>query len=217
MPSRLLSVFPLPCSILLLAFVAGPLCAQGVQQPAQLPAQLLATTYKPITGAERFRWAVRSTVGPRSLTMGIVSAGWGTMLNNPEEYGPQWEGFGKRYGMRLTGVSTGNAMEAGVGAIFGEDPRYFRSGGSFEDRWTQIVKMTVLAHRRDGSLAPAYARMGATLGNNFLSSTWRVESEKGAGQALIRSGLGVLGRMAGNAVTEYWPDLCRLFLGRRNP
>ncbi len=146
--------------------------------------------------------------------MGVLSAGWGTMLNSPEEYGPGWEGFGKRYGMRLTGVSSGNAMEASPGALLGEDPRFFRSGGPFGERVKHIIKMTFYAHRRDGSVAPAYARMGANLGNNFLSGTWRVESEKGASQALIRSGWGVLGRMGGNTLTEFLPDLRRLAFGR---
>jgi hypothetical protein len=148
--------------------------------------------------------------------MGVLSAGWGTMLNSPEEYGPGWEGFGKRYGMRLTGVSTGNAMEAAGGAITGEDPRYFRSGGPFGDRVKSIIKMTFYAKYRDGSVKPAYARMGANFGNNFLSGTWRVESEKGADDAMIRSGWGILARMGSNALTEFWPDVRRLISGRRD-
>src|SRR5678815_5573231 len=84
--------------------------------------------YKPITGQQRFNWFAVSTAGPTSLLLaGPLSAAWGTALNRPHEYGPHWEGFGKRYGMRLTGISTGNAIEAGLGAVVGEDPRYFQS------------------------------------------------------------------------------------------
>jgi len=53
-------------------------------------------------------WFVDSTVGPKSLGAGVISAAWGTAFNNPEEYGPHWGGFAKRYGMRLTGISTSN-------------------------------------------------------------------------------------------------------------
>jgi hypothetical protein len=67
---------------------------------------------------------VNSTVGPKSLAAGIVSTAWNTALNKPKEYGPHWEGLGKRNGMRLTGVATGNAIEAGFGGLWGEDPRY---------------------------------------------------------------------------------------------
>ena len=45
-------------------------------------------------------------------------SGWQTARDKPVEYGPSWEGFGKRYGMRLTGVATGNAMEAAIGSIW---------------------------------------------------------------------------------------------------
>src|SRR5713226_1690421 len=72
--------------------------------------------YQPITDSQRMKWFLQSTIGPQSLAAGIFSAGFGTALNAPKEYGGTWEGFGKRYGMRLTGVSTGNAIEAGFGA-----------------------------------------------------------------------------------------------------
>src|SRR5262252_4994798 len=66
-----------------------------------------------LSSGDRFRWFLQSTAGPASLAGGVVSSAFGTALNMPKEYGPHWEGFGKRYGMRLTGISTGNAMEAG--------------------------------------------------------------------------------------------------------
>ena len=74
------------------------------------------------TSAEKpsIKWFVKSTVGPSSLFLyGPLSASLGTATNSPEEYGPHWAGFVKRYGTRLTGVSTGNAMEASLGAIWG--------------------------------------------------------------------------------------------------
>ena len=82
------------------------------QQPAA-PSSVVPHNYKPITERERLEWFFVSTAGPTSLFgAGPLSAGLGTAFNNPPEYGPHWEGFGKRYGMRLTGVSTGNAIEA---------------------------------------------------------------------------------------------------------
>src|SRR2546427_11720431 len=69
--------------------------------------------------------------------------------------------------MRLTGVSTGNAMEVGFGAFWGEDPRYFRAPDeAFGGRVRNIIKMTFVARRQDGNQAPAYARY-ATPGKIF--------------------------------------------------
>src|ERR1039457_5695947 len=82
--------------------------------------------YHAITPRQRLQWFVQSTVGPDTLAVGLFSAVIGTARDAPREYGAPWGGFADRYGMRLTGVSTGNAMESGLGAIWGEDPRYFR-------------------------------------------------------------------------------------------
>jgi len=137
------------------------------------------------------------------------------MLNRPREYGPHWEGFGKRYGMRLTGVSTGNAIEATLGAAWGEDPRYFPSPDhKFGQRVKYVIKTTFIAPHRDGSWHPAYARFAGDIGNNFLSSQWRVASEDGMDDAALRSVWGILGRMGHDAFAEFWPDVSRKILHR---
>jgi len=138
----------------------------------------------------------------------VLSAGWGTLFNSPREYGTHWEGFGDRYGMRLTGIATSNAMEAGLGAIWGEDPRYVRaSGEAFGGRLGHAVKMAFLAQNKDGRLMPAYARYAAITGSNYLSNTWRANSEATVGHATLRVGLGFLGRIGGNIWEEFWPDV----------
>jgi hypothetical protein len=181
--------------------------------PGQVP-PVPGTTlseYSPITGGERLRWLAVSTVGPASLGVGVLSAGWSTAFNNPPEYGTHWDGFGKRYGIRLSGVGTGNAIEAGLGAVLGEDPRYFRAeqDETFGGRLKHITKLTFLAPRQDGRLGPAYARHAGNVGNNVLSNTWRVGSQTSVDDTAIRIVLGVGGRMAGNAFAEFWPDVRR--------
>ena len=169
---------------------------------------------RPPTREERFDWFVKSTVGPASLGGGVISAAWGTAFNKPEEYGPHWDGFAKRYGMRLTGVSTSNAIEAGLGSVWQEDPRYPRAeDGGWKSRLAQAAKFTVFANR-GGTLAPAYARYAAIAGSNFLSNTWRADSESSVSSALTRTALGFAGRFAGNVFEEFWPDLRKKMFGR---
>ena len=163
--------------------------------------------YKPITAKQRGVWFVNTTAGLQSLLLaGPLSAGWGTLLHSPEEYPPTWEGFGQRYGMRLTGVSTGNAITASVGAIWGEDPRYFRlQSGTFKQHVFQVLKSSVFSRYSDGQYHFGYAKLAGNVGNNFLSNTWRVPSESSAGDASLRCVYGLLGRMGGNAFVEFWP------------
>jgi hypothetical protein len=198
-------------------FFVGVLGAQTAPKAQLALPDGSVSNYQPITGSERFKWFVLSTVGPVSLTGGLFSSAFGTAVNNPEEYGPHWEGFGKRYGMRLTGVSTGNAMEASFGALWGEDPRYFRAKEQpFKSRVGHIIKGTFTAYNREGRTMPAYARYIAIPGNNFLSNTWRADSEADASHAARRTLYGVLGRMAGNAFAEFWPDVTDYFSRKRN-
>lgn len=173
-------------------------------------------SHHPITNRQRLNWFVRSTVGPESLTAGLFTAGFGTGLDRPHEYGPHWDGYGKRYGMRFTGIATGNAMEAAFGSLWGEDPRYFHATGqSVKGRIKNVIVMTFVARQADGTMAPAYARYIGTSGNNFLSNTWRADSESGVGDACLRTALGFAGRMGGNAFAEFWPTVTKHLVHKR--
>jgi len=170
-------------------------------------------SYQPITGKERLKWLVRSSVGPQTLFVGLFSAAISTAENTPKEYGPSWEGYGKRYGMRLTGNTTSNAMEAGFGSIWGEDPRYFPTEGEpFKKRAKNVIAMAFLVHNHDGKVVPAYARYIAVPGSSFLSNTWRADGEATNSDALQRVVWGFLGDIGGNAFAEFWPDIHKRLL-----
>jgi len=182
---------------------------QGSLEQSRKPVSRNAP-YEMISGKERVRWAVRGTIGAKSLFEGLFSASLSTADNTPKEYGPHWDGFGKRYGMRLTGVATSNTMEAGLGAIWGEDPRYVRADdGTFKHRVGHVFLLTFAARNREGELMPAYARYIAIPGSNFLSNTWRADSVSHPSDAWKRTGFGVLGKLASHAWTEFWPDVKR--------
>lgn len=203
-------------SLAFLLVVAVPAWAQNRSTDEQENIRHLATTplvtkkpYEPITSRGRARWLVTSTVGPEGLVAGALSSGIWTALDQPAEFGPTWGGFGQRFGMRLTGISTGNAIEA-LGAIWGEDPRYDRlPEAPFSTRVWNTVKLSFTARYSDGHLGPAYARLIAIPGNNALSNAWRVHSEAYPGDVAVRSILGILGRMGANAFVEFWPDVRR--------
>ena len=99
------------------ALLTGSSASNSARYVDPVPAPPLA--YRPITPQERLEWFVRSTAGGTSQTAGVMSAALGTAIDTPSEYGPHWDGFAKRFGMRLTGISTGNAMDASLGALWG--------------------------------------------------------------------------------------------------
>ena len=174
--------------------------------------------YHPITTYGRMGWFTRGTVGPKSLIGGVLSSAIGTAANRPYEYGPHWDGYAKRFGMRLTGISTGNAIEATLGSAWGEDPRYFHTvHDTFGDRVKNIADLTFRAYRPDGERHLAYARFVAVFGNNFLSNTWRAQSEADWQHALVRSAEGFGGRMLSNAVSEFVPQVWRKMRKKPDP
>jgi hypothetical protein len=101
----------LPGGFLLCAWICASVVAQDPAENSANSAPELPqapSAYRPVTGTQRLRWFVRSTVGYSSLTGGLFSAGFGAAINSPHEYGPHWDGFAQRYGMHLTAFSTGN-------------------------------------------------------------------------------------------------------------
>ncbi|HEY6128577.1 MAG TPA: hypothetical protein VIW23_10380 [Candidatus Acidoferrum sp.] len=168
--------------------------------------------YTTISGRDRVKRAALVTIGPQSLFVGTLLAGIGTARNSPHEYGPHWDGFAKRYGMRFSGVAASATVEAGFGAMWGEDPRYVTDPSQpFNKRLRDVFVMTVAARNREEKLRPAYARFIAIGGTNFLSNTWRADSEATTSDALSRIGYGFLAKIAGNAWLEFGPDLKRKF------
>ena len=192
-----------------LASTTGPDSDEGASSSSvDRAATSSSDARRPITAKERIQWVVKGTLGPESLAAGLFSAGWGTLFNQPKTYGPHWEGFGDRYGMRLSGLAVSNTLEAGLGAAWGEDPRYVRDAGApFKNRLGHAVKMTFMAEGRDGQLMPAYARFIAIPGSNFASNAWRAPGDDTVNRASIRTGLGFLGRFGSNTFDEFWPDV----------
>jgi len=174
--------------------------------------------YPGIDARGRLRWFARSTVGAPSLVGGLFAAGLGTATDSPREYGPHWEGFGKRNAMRLTGISTGNAIEITFGAALGEDPRYFQTVDKpFGSRIKNVVDLTFRSYRSDGERHLAYGRYAGIFGNNFLSDSWRAPSEADWQHALVRSAEGFGGRALSNVFSEFGPDLWRKLRHRDKP
>ena len=73
----------------------------------------------------------------------------------PQEWEQTWSGFGKRYLEREVDVAISNTMEAGLGAIWGEDPRYIPSGR--RGVWPRARYRTqAIADRRLGAVRRRY-------------------------------------------------------------
>jgi hypothetical protein len=188
--------------------------AEHTDQAAEKP--LSADAYVPITPGQRVSWIVNGTIGPESLfIIGPLAAAWQTAFNQPEEWGRGWSGFGKRYLQREADVAISNTIEAGLGSLWGEEPRYIPSARKgIWPRARYALKTSVLAQGRDGRLRPAWARYAGNTLNNLIENSWLPPSQTTATQTAVRSGMGILTRMGGNLWDEFWPDVVRLLKKR---
>jgi hypothetical protein len=134
--------------------------------PQPGPPRLGVQDYDPITAKGRAKWFAVSTARG-AVTGSVFSAAWGTGIGRPEEYPNNWEGFGRRYRQSLAGVVTGNAIEASVGAIWGEDPRYFPTNmpirGNLGAKIKHVIVSTFTSTNRRGETMPAYAFLSRSL------------------------------------------------------
>ena len=170
-----------------------------------------AAPYDPIDSAQRVAWVVDGSIGRRSLGVGVITTAWQTAWDTPTEWGRSWPGVARRYAAREADVTISNTLEASLGAIWGEEPRYIPSGRHGLGARTRYAAKTVfLAQRRDGRLAPAWGRyVGNTL-NNVIENAWLPPSVTTPKETIIRSANGFLGRLIGNFYDEFWPDAHRL-------
>jgi hypothetical protein len=192
----------------LVLMVAAPRAA--LCQPA---AGLTADEYVPITTDQRVDWIVDGVIGRQSLLIvGPLADIWQTAFNTPEEWGRGPSGIAKRYAERLTDVAISNSIEGGLGALWGEDPRYVRSARKgVWPRARYALKTSVLAPGRDGRLRPAWARYAGNTLNNVIENAWLPPSQTTASMTAVRSGMGIVTRMGGNLWEEFWPDVKRHF------
>jgi hypothetical protein len=192
-----------------LIVASGLLQAQnGGKEPGQFDA------------SQRLSWFTRSSFGPGAQFSSVAMAGLNTWRDIPSDYGPGWDGFGKRYGVRMADRAVSNGLEAGFGSFWGEDPRYFRTPDKpLGGRLWNTVKMTVVTHNSSGQEMPAYARFIAVPGTAFLSNTWRPDSENKTNDALGRIATAYGTRVLHNVMAEFWPDVKqRMFhRNRRDP
>lgn len=204
--------------LVFLLLLGLPAVGQSSANPPESMADARNTRYHGLTARQRVHWVVKGTLGPQSLGVGLFSSALATASNRPDEYGTHWDGFGKRYGMRLTGIAAERAVEASLGALWGEDPHYFRScARAFQPRLKHVVNMTFETRYNDGEIRPAYARWIAIPGSSYLSNTWRADSVATHSDALKRAAFAFLGRMVSNAFAEFGPGLRKRIAGEKDP
>jgi hypothetical protein len=166
--------------------------------------------FRPLTTKERVYLFTYRSVEPTAFLKSAVTAGIAQWRDSPPEWGQGMEGYGKRYGHRMVNRGVENAIGLGVALALREDGRYFRRpSGTVWQRIGNALSQTVTTRTVDGNLTFPGWRLAGSFGGQFVSNTWRPESQRGAGDTMIRGSISLSYDAASNVFKEFWPDIRR--------
>jgi hypothetical protein len=167
-------------------------------------------TYSPLTSSERAAWVASEIASPGALSRAAFSSAWMMKESSPKEWSRSARGYGRRFGDAQAATAISSSIEAGLGSLWAEDPRYFRSGRP--QRWARVrhaLTSVALARRSDGHRATAWGRFAGSVAGNIIENSWLPPSAATRSQTVARVTTGFAGQLAANLWCEFWPDLRR--------
>jgi hypothetical protein len=177
--------------------------------PGEHAPPLTATDKLLYAGHEQTRWAV--------LMPGLISAGYGHLVDTDPHTGSDLGGFGDRFGLTVVRQATDRLSGDGIfPVLFHQDPRFYRIGhGPLVHRGLLAVKQTYVRLNDDREERPSYSGLlGHALGS-FLAMTYYPHESATAAIAARGFGTAVAGDMGSKLLLEFGPDAIRLALYRK--
>ena len=126
------------------------------------------------TDKQRFKWYVDSMFGPVSLGKTVALAGIETWRNSPQEWGPHWDGFGKRVASGLGKGIVKNSVQFGLDEALTLDSHYYVSKKkSVGARVTNALISPVTARDKNGNRVIGVPRIAGTYASSIIAAeTW---------------------------------------------
>jgi hypothetical protein len=209
---------PIAAAAFVLSF--GPLSAQT--QPAHLigepdfplstPVEAVQGKPEPLTLKGKTDYFLKSAFSPETLGRVGLMTSIGQIGGASEDWGTGSGAFARRLGSRYAGHFVNSSVRYGVGALHGEDPRFYRSGKEgFLARTGFVLSRTFVVQMDDGSTSIAAGRLAGTIASNTLQSYMRETRNDALRTGLTNAGISLGGDVAIRMVREFWPDLKHKF------
>ena len=174
---------------------------------------------EPLSRTDLLLYAAHEQVVPVVLVPGLLSAGWGQLVDANPHVGTDAGGFGERLGYAMLRQASDRLTGDGLfAAALDQDPRFYReTNGPIVHRGLRAVRQTFM--RRDsngdgGEQVNTSGILGHALGN-YLAMAYYPDDSSGAGIATSGFATSVAADMGSKLIQEFGPDLLRLAF-RRN-
>ena len=124
---------------------------------------------RPDAAARRKRF-VNSTVGPWALGRMVANAGISTWRNSPEEWGPTWEGFGRRVASSFGKNAIKQTTKFGLDEAFKLDSHFYRSKNKgVGARVRNALISPVTARDKNGKRVVGVSNLVGTYGSSIIA------------------------------------------------
>lgn len=164
---------------------------------------------------DRFLLYLQAAYSPLGIVSGSATSGILQWRDVPPEWGQGGLGYGRRFGSFAAQSGARALIQFGVSAVTKEDPRYTPSGlQGFRRRTAYAIAHAFIVPREDGSSGFAVSRVIGAYGSAAVADAWYPKPYAGAGDALVRGTIRLLGSPATTVFQEFWPDIRRKIFKR---
>lgn len=137
--------------------------------------------------------------------------------NGQPRYGQGWGAYGERFAAAEGDQISASILIFGVlPSILHEDPRYFRQGrGNFFGRVWYAANRTFVTRKDDGLNRFNNSVIWGQLISCGISTSYYPPQDRSVGRVFSNWGVNLGGNSAYNVLSEYYPDIMRIFFHRK--
>jgi hypothetical protein len=173
----------------------------------------------PINWKEKFVITAKGSFDPYEFAVVGILSGIRQAENSYPAFGQGLAGYGKRYAAALADQVDGNIM---VGAVYPTilktDPRYFQMGkGGFVRRFGYAISRIIITRRDSGGSLFNFPEFVGNASAIAISNVYYPVADRGLTSGLNNWGVQMGIDAFGNELKEFWPDIHRWFVRKRNP
>lgn len=180
--------------------------------PLATPVEAVQGVPEPLTLKGKTDYFLKSAFSAEALARVAVTTSIGQIGGASEEWGTGSGAYGRRLGARYASHFVTRGVRYGVGALHGEDPRFYRSGKEgFLARTGFVLSRTFVVQMDNGGTSFAAGRLAGAVAGNTLQSYMRENPKDALRTGLTNAGISIGTDTAVRMVREFWPDIKRAF------
>jgi hypothetical protein len=178
-----------------------------------------ANKLPPLSSGQKFRIASASVFDWAAYPFNGVLAAVAQAKNDPKEWGQGWGAYGKRYGASFADNSIGTFMTVAIfPSMLHEDPRYYQMGkGSFSKRFPYALSRLFVTRTDSGTTRFNYSESLGNASAAALSNIYHTDEDRTAARNASTFAFLILYDGLANELKEFWPDIRRKVLHKKNP